>query len=324
MDAATHTLLGLAISRAMFQRRISRPGLTLALAANAPDIDILALASGILPYLEWHRQITHSFAAAPLLAAAVAAVVSLRKGFWLTWVAALGGVLSHLLLDWSNIYGIRLYAPFSDKWSQLGAVPFADPWVWLLLAIAFVPPWISGLVSTEIGARRNSGRGWAIASLTLLAVYGSGRAQLHARAAAILEARIYGGESRMIRALALPDPLNPFRWRGVVETPRLWWTGEVRVDSEFDPEQGRLTYKPESAFLDAALRVDLVRRFSRLVQAPVWSATPWDSAEPATRVELGDLRLGGPPPAGLVAWALIGERGQILDQGLRWDGWRNR
>lgn len=324
MDAATHTLFGLALGRAMFQRRVPRPALTFALAANAPDIDVLALAGGILPYLEWHRQITHSFAAAPFLAAAVAALVSLRKGFWRAWVAALAGVLSHLLLDWSNIYGVRLYAPFSEKWSQLGAIPIADPWAWLLLAIAFVPPWISGLVSTEIGARKSSGRGWAIASLALLAVYGAGRAQLHTRAVAILETRIYGGESQMVRALALPDPVNPFRWRGVVETPRLWWTGEVRIGSDFDPEDGRLTYKPESAFIETASRADSVRRFSRLVQAPVWSATPWDNAEPANRVELGDLRLGGPPPARLVAWALIGERGQILDQGFRWEGWRSR
>ncbi len=324
MDAATHTLFGLALSRAVFQRRIPRPALTFALAANAPDIDILALTGGILPYLEWHRQITHSLAAAPLLAAAVAALVSIRQSFWRTWVAALAGVLSHLLLDWSNICGVRLGAPFSDQWSQLGAIPFADPWVWLLLAMAFVPPWISALVSSEIGARRNSGKGWAVASLALLAVYGVGRAQLHARAAAVLESRIYGSESQMVRAFALPDSVNPFRWRGVVETPRLWWTGEVRVGSEFDPEDGRLTYKPDNALLEAASRADAVRRFSRLVQAPVWSATPWDSAEPATRVELGDLRLGGPPPARLTAWAIVGERGRILDQGFRWDGWLNR
>ncbi len=324
MDAATHTLFGLALSRAAFQRRIPRPALTLALAANAPDIDIVALAGGILPYLEWHRQITHSIAAAPLLAAAVAAIVSFRNSFWRTWLAALAGVLSHLLLDWCNIYGVRLGAPFSEKWSQLGAIPFADPWVWLLLAIAFVPPWISSLVSTEIGARSSSGRGWAVASLALLSLYGAGRAQLHARATAILESRIYGGESTLMRAMALPDPVNPLRWRGVVETPRLWWTGEVRLGAEFDPEDGRVTYKPDAALIEAASRADSVRRLSRIIQAPVWSATPWDGSEPATRVEFGDLRAGGPPPARLTAWALVGERGQILQDGIRWDGWRSR
>jgi inner membrane protein len=320
MDIATHTLTGLALSRAAFDRIAPRPALTLALAASAPDIDILALSGGILSYLDWHRQITHSLIAAPLLAAAVAAVVSWRKAFWRTWLAALAGVLSHLLLDWGNVYGVRLWLPFSSEWQQLGALPLVDPWMWLLLSIAFLPPAISRLVSAEIGARRTSGRGWAVAALALLALYGAGRTILHSRAVAILESRIYGGEGRLVRILALPDPVNPTRWRGAVETPSLWWTGTVDLTAEFDPGEGRITHKPDAATWESASRAAALVKFRRFAQAPVWTAVPWDTPERSVRVELGDLRFGGPPPERLIVWALLDERGALLDEGVRWHG----
>ena len=45
MDNLTHTLTGLALSRAGLNRYYARAGLVLMLAANAPDIDVIVVFS---------------------------------------------------------------------------------------------------------------------------------------------------------------------------------------------------------------------------------------------------------------------------------------
>ncbi len=50
MDNLTHTLTGLALSRAGLNRWYTRPALVLMLAANIPDIDIVTIAGGPLTY----------------------------------------------------------------------------------------------------------------------------------------------------------------------------------------------------------------------------------------------------------------------------------
>ena len=60
MDNLTHTLTGLALSRAGLSRWYARPTLVLMLAANIPDIDIVTIAGGPFNYFQYHRGVTHS------------------------------------------------------------------------------------------------------------------------------------------------------------------------------------------------------------------------------------------------------------------------
>src|ERR1017187_234864 len=104
------------MSRAGLNRLTPNATAILLLSANSPDIDIVALAGGWVNYLHWHRSWSHAFLLSPVLALASVAIVRIcarkplpQKPFrWLaaTFVAWLG-VLSHLLLDWTNQYGIR-------------------------------------------------------------------------------------------------------------------------------------------------------------------------------------------------------------------------
>ena len=65
MDNLTHTLAGVMLSRAGLNRVAPRATLVLALAANAPDIDIVTRGWGSLAYLHHHRGLSHSLLAVP-------------------------------------------------------------------------------------------------------------------------------------------------------------------------------------------------------------------------------------------------------------------
>src|ERR1700683_1706082 len=123
MDPLTHTLTGLFLSRAGLNRWTPRASAILMLAANAPDIDVVSAAGGSLNYLHYHRHLTHSLAAMPVMAMLPVLLVrgvSRKPVHWLgAFFAALIAVGSHLLLDWTNSYGIRLLLPFSGQWLRL-------------------------------------------------------------------------------------------------------------------------------------------------------------------------------------------------------------
>ncbi len=52
------------------------------------------------------------------------------------------GVLSHVLLDYLNNYGVRLLMPFSPRWFYGDTLFIVDVWLWLILGagVYFVPP----------------------------------------------------------------------------------------------------------------------------------------------------------------------------------------
>src|SRR5688572_24437366 len=120
MDNLTHTAVGLFLSRAGLKTWTPRATPIVMLAANVPDLDIVYLAGGSLNYLHYHRHFTHALVALPLMAMIPVLLVRLiaRKNVnWLgAWLASCIAVASHLLLDWTNIYGTRLLLPFSARW----------------------------------------------------------------------------------------------------------------------------------------------------------------------------------------------------------------
>lgn len=147
MDPVTHTLTGAALSRAGYHRATPLATVTLMLAANAPDIDIVVGLGG--PYLSvaYHRGLTHSIFAIPFLALGVMLVV-LAYDRWVRrrrrpdaepasplalFLLGLLGCATHPLLDWLNTYGIRLLLPAKGEWYYGDTLFIVDPWVWLML-----------------------------------------------------------------------------------------------------------------------------------------------------------------------------------------------
>jgi inner membrane protein len=311
MDPLTHTLTGLALSRAGL-RRLSPWATPIALlAANAPDADILAAPWGAVTYLQYHRHITHSLVAVPVIAALVVLVVRLiaRKpiGWRGAYVVALVAAVSHPLLDSWNTYGIRLLLPFSDEWRALDIVSLPDLWIWLVLLLAWLAPALAGLVSSEIGAKRGTGRGWAITALLFLTVFVFGRWVLHGRAVAMLDARMYDGAAPR-HVAAFPSFANPFSWRGLVDAGNFYALYHVNVLGDFDPAGGEIVYKSaagerERNAMETARGAEAFRVFLDFSRYPVWRFSP--TPNEGLRVEATDLRFP------FTATALIDPRGRI-------------
>jgi inner membrane protein len=295
MDNLTHSLTGLMLSRAGFNRFYPRATLVLVLAANIPDIDFLAVTGGWLYYFEQHRGITHSIAAAPLMAllpALVACAIGrTMRGWAVAWGLSVVGVASHLLLDWTNAYGIRLLLPFSPQWFHLDLINLFDLIVWAVLLLGWLGPVLGKLVSGEIGAQSGTGRGLAIFALAFFLLYDFSRFLWRQRAIEILNSRIYR-DGPPIRTAAFPGPgVSPLVWQGWIERPEFVMHFSVNVLKQFDPAAGAVLYKPPpSAAMDAAGNAPPVRIFLRFAQYPLWSITPLDDPPGGHDAEIRDWR----------------------------------
>jgi len=304
----------------------------LILAANAPDIDIVALAGGPLNYLHYHRHLTHSLAAMPLMALLPVLLVRAAGGKPIRWAgaypAALLAVASHLLLDLTNSYGIRLFLPFSAEWLRLDLNSLADFWIWAIFLLAVAGPFVSGLVGSEIASgsvrEKHHGRGFAVFALSFLLVYDCGRAVLHARATASLDARTYQG-AVPLRVAALPDAANPLRWRGLVETGDFYAVADVNLAGEFDPSGAAVFPKPEpDPALDAARRTAAIHEFLRFSQFPLWRITPAAEPENGRLVEIFDMRFGSPQAPGFMASALLDAGNRVVKTSFQFGRVRSR
>ena len=319
------------LARAGLDRFTPRATWILLLAANAPDIDVVSAFGGSLNYLHYHRHLTHSFVAMPVLAPLCVLVVRLCSRKPVNWLGAyciaLIGVASHLLLDWTNVYGVRLLLPFSARWLRLDITGVIDFWIWGVLLLAVFAPMLSRLVNSEIGATGPAGggarRGFAIFAIAFLVVYDGASYVTHARIVETLDSRIYSGAASQ-RTAAFPTG-NILQWRGLVETGEAFRFEEVNLLSEFDPTTGRVFYKPEpSAAIEAAQRDPVFQQYLQFAQFPYWQLTPADSPEGATRVEAMDLRFGDPQSPGFVCTAIVDAHQRVVQAWFQFGGVRAR
>jgi inner membrane protein len=176
---------------------------------------------------------------------------------WL-YGTALIAALSHLLLDWTNNYGLRPFFPFNPRWYAGSFVFIAEPVLWALFFLALVPPWLFGLADAEIGARRVAfrGRGWAIFALTGMVLLWGWRWVEQRQARAMVEnAQI---TTAPVKRMALePYQVNPFRWHAILETADFYQTAEIDTLSgsiDSDPQKD-VIFKPRAtAATEAAKR----------------------------------------------------------------------
>jgi inner membrane protein len=72
--------------------------------------------------------------------------------------ACLAG-LSHILLDFTNNYGVRPFWPFSEKWYSWDIVFIFEPVMFTCLLLGLITPSLFSLIDKEIGARQRGPRG---------------------------------------------------------------------------------------------------------------------------------------------------------------------
>src|SRR5271169_4354541 len=304
------------MGRAGLNRKTALATLTLTLAAEAPDLDVLSRFGGPAFGFAHHRGFTHSFLGVPIDAAVVVGFVYLiwrlrgrrlkdpnlppRWGL-LYFYACLAG-LSHILLDFTNNYGVRPFWPFSEKWYSWDIVFIVEPIMLLFLGGGLLLPVFFSFVDREIGVRRKqpAGRwGATLALLGVVALWGV-RDYEHRRAVNALEARTYESADP-IRASAFPLWWSPFRWVGVVETRNFFAT--TMVDStapEVDPDgEMQILYKPEETPVTLAAKRSYLGRVSLdWAQYPITETEPLASGEQGYLVRFEDLRFQQPGKTG--------------------------
>lgn len=278
MDPVTHLMTGAVLSRVGFNRKAAYATLAMTLAAEAPDLDVLWAFKGPVAGLEHHRGWTHAFVGIPLEAAIVTGVIWLghrllagrrrqemvaRKQptaplHWMRiyWFSAIA-LLSHILLDWTNNYGVRPFFPFNPRWYSGSIVFIFEPVIFVLLLVALVAPALFGLVGSEVGAKRTRyrGRGWAI--VALMATVGLWGWRFVERQKAIELMRDAGlRQEQIVRITADPFPVNPFQWQTVMETPLVYQVARVNTLSGdvSSSAQADVFYKPPSTLAALAAK----------------------------------------------------------------------
>jgi inner membrane protein len=304
MDNITHTVTAIALSNAGLNKKTRYATLALVIGCNLPDIDIVTGFWGSATYLKDHRGITHSLLGITVLAVILAGVIYLlgkreaaapskpamnvRWLLLICWIAT----ASHLLMDFTNAYGVRPFLPFSGHWYAWDIEFIFDPLLLVILLAGLAVPGLFRIVTEEVGARKPGFRRGAIVSLCgVVALWGL-RDIVHRRVVNMLSAVTYNNENPQ-QVAAFPAPTNPFQWTGVVETQ----SGFTVVDADalagnVDRRSERVFQKPQdSPALEAAMDTRTVKIFLDFARFPWAEIEPTDNGE---TVIFHDLRFYSP------------------------------
>lgn len=231
---------------------------------------------------------------------------------WLPlWLFATLAALSHLLLDYTNNYGVRPFFPFNPRWYSWDIVFVVEPLMLVSLAAALILPLLFGLTDREMGVRgtRFRGRGWAIAALVSIVLLYALRNAEHAHALLLLRNSAITREPG-VRFAAEAYTIDPFRWYGIVQTADYYQTAIVHTRTdEIDTDSGQIIYKPAEtpatraaksswlghAYLDWAGIPVVTDRGNAGNLPPVAGIAPPSPNAGWTAVHFEDLRFAYPP-----------------------------
>jgi len=153
MDNLTHSLVGAIMGQAGLKRKTGLAMPALVIGANLPDVDAACFfwLEGT-EHLGFRRGITHGPPALVILPLILAGLLwgfdrwqagrgkrpEKRLAVHFGWLYGLSflGALSHPLLDWLNVYGVRFWEPFAPTWAYGDTLFIIDVWLWALLIVS--------------------------------------------------------------------------------------------------------------------------------------------------------------------------------------------
>ena len=323
MEPITHFLTGAVLARAGFDRKTALATATMTLAAEAPDLDVISGLKGPVYGFAHHRGFTHSFLGLFLVAGLTVGLMYLiwrlrgRKTnipdlpprWGLLFLFAYVAGLSHILLDFTNNYGVRPFWPFWEKWYSWDIVFIVEPALYVIL--------IAGLALPAIWSRNQRlprrQRAAILALACVVALYAA-RDYEHRQAVQAVRAAAFAADAKTgeapMRASAYPYPLSLTRWYGVAEMPGFFASADV--NSRTGRLYGDLQYDakpPETPATLAAKRTYLGRVYLDWARYPLVTEAKEGEGED-TVVNFRDLRF---------AYPLLNRNG-ILAASVRLDG----
>lgn len=298
MDNVTHTLVGAAIGEAGLKKFSGLAMPTLMIAANLPDLDVLAIPFG--DSLTFRRGWTHG----PLSVLVLPALLTLcmvafdrwqaRRGTrpggrgtvrpWPLFALSLAGFLTHPFLDWLNNYGIRLLMPFSHEWFYGDAIFIIDPWIWLALSLGI---FLSRRAGRRLSPRASRPSQWVVGIVTgyiVLMILGSRAAGRAAEGEIVAQ-----GLGPVERLMTGPVPLNSLQRQIIYESDDAYGFGTLRwrpaLEVDIDPQ--KMATNERHPAVQEAVRREEMSDFL------YWSRFPFfeiEETETGVRVHAADAR----------------------------------
>ncbi len=355
VEPLVHTLTGACLAESGLKRASTLAASTLIIAANLPDIDGTCYLRGADVAFAVRRGWTHGILAVLLLPVLLTAFMTAfdrllrrrrnprlpaaRPGVLL--VCGYLGVISHVLMDWPNSYGVRLLMPFSDRWFYGDAVFIVDPWLWLVLGAAVMFAWTAdrrgviaaaaiGLGTTLLMLLNPMVPGWArFVWLAAIGLWLAARPRVPASsrpaiavgalvvAAAYIGAMIAGSRiaERQVRQFAvehawtveqvaaMPVPAEPFRRNVIVVSPDRYRFVPVNWlrGPGADVDTAGVARGVRDPDVDAAIGAPFVQGVRRWLRFPSYEVRPLSGG--GRRVIIRDARfaVGTRPGFGVVA-----------------------
>ncbi len=253
MDPVTHGLTGILISRG-FRSKKGVVGVLLT-SSLLPDIDYITRLWGADVFLRYHRGITHGFLAALLLPAAVALLfrrIYSRGGFYY-FVAASLGYTTHLLMDLTTQYPMRLFAPLDWEGYSLDLMFIIDPYVTGSIILGII-----------LSLRKTSRRRLIVGVvLIFLILYSGARWYLKSMAEEFLRTQLDEYHYRLC-----PLPNDFLRWWFVVRSSNTYKVGFVDLFSRSICIKGVYRYTEEEPEISESKVLRVVRNFLYFAKAP--------------------------------------------------------
>jgi inner membrane protein len=292
MDNLCHSLVGMAMSRAGFNKRAALATSTLVIASNLPDIDVGVFATGTLA-MSFRRGWTHGVLAQATLPIVLTGAMLLydrvRKKESDGQVVRPGqilllsylGVLLHVFMDFTNSYGVRLLMPFSERWFYGDALYIVDPWLYLSLGLGW---WLAK--SNPRPARI----GLAVAAIYVALMLGS---NVLARRE-VSQGLARAGRSAETRFMVTPVIVNPFRREVIIDVGDRYEKGNLWFEPlpHFRPGGYGIPKGIDQASAQPLLQLPRARAFLR------WSRFPFLQADPSGAVWINDYRYANVGPFG--------------------------
>jgi inner membrane protein len=333
LEPITHFLTGAVLGRAGSNRKTALATATMTLAAEAPDLDVFSRFKGAAYGFAHHRGFTHSFLGLFLVSAVVTGfmylvwrlrgrktnIPDLPPRWGMLFVFAYIAGLSHILLDFTNNYGVRPFWPFWEKWYSWDIVFIVEPALYIIL--------IAGLVLPAIFSRHQHpprGQGAAVLALVCVAILYTVRDYEHrqavhaATAVAFDPGTISSSPETPLRASVYPYPWSLTHWFTVAEMPSFF------ADTDVNSRTGLLNHDllafypktPDTPETKAAKQTYLGQVYLDWARYP--QLTTNAEGDDAI-VRFRDLRFDYPQFRGritLSGWVELNENLQVVQEGF--------
>ena len=297
MDNLCHSLVGAALAECGLKKHTAYATPTLIIAANLPDIDVLAIPFG--HGIDFRRGYTHGLIALVVLPIVLALVMrwwSRRRGasgfdFRATLALAAVAVATHPFLDGMNTYGVRWLMPFSGRWFSAESLFIIDMFMWGALAAGW---WWGRRLSGRGAAHPERPARVAIAVAAVYVIFMVSASEW-TRRTVMAYAHSTAGAVPVSQLLVSPRPFAPLTRDLVVRIGDQYQFGEARVFSrDWTIYHHALHLYADHPAARAAARTPEGRKFL------IWSQMPYYTiVEGATSasVRLDDARYSTGQPS---------------------------